>query len=151
MSAAKFSVTKLMQYFAEHDPFREKVSFLTVNKIYFWFEPDKSIGLRKIQVIRRPIVLDCGFGCSGKRKTENNKENPFALYQAIRIIVPGEWSIERILNELQYLINNKIGITIGTINLTYYNQTVHCDFNAATGVTCTQIYFKKYSSQSETG
>ena len=40
MSKCKFSVTKIMQYFAEHDPFREKVSFSTVNKLYLWFEPD---------------------------------------------------------------------------------------------------------------
>ena len=40
MSEHKFSVTNLVQYFAEHDPFREKVSFSTVNKIYLWFEPD---------------------------------------------------------------------------------------------------------------
>ena len=112
---------------------------------------NKSIGLRKIQVIRRPIVLDCALGYTGTRKLENEPEKDVNAYQPIKLIVPGEWSIERILNELQYLINNKIATIFGTINLTYYDQTVHCEFNAISGATCTKMFFRKYPTQSETG
>ena len=38
MGERKFSVTRLMQYFAEHDPFHEKVPFSKVNTLYLWFE-----------------------------------------------------------------------------------------------------------------
>ena len=40
MGERKFSVTRLMQYFAEHDPFCDKVPFSKVNKLYLWFESD---------------------------------------------------------------------------------------------------------------
>ena len=108
---------------------------------------NKSIGLRKIQVIRRPIVLDCSLSYTGKTDSSSN----INTYQPLRLIVPGEWSIERILNELQYLINTKIGSTFGNINLTYYDQTVHIDFNTVYGVTCSRISFRKNSTQSSTG
>ena len=40
MSERTFSVTRLMQYFAEHDPFCERVPFSKVNELYLWFEPN---------------------------------------------------------------------------------------------------------------
>ena len=60
MSERKFSVTRLMQYFAEHDPFHEKVPFSKVNKLYLWFDEYEKFKFKQKQNYSyyiKPIAL----------------------------------------------------------------------------------------------
>ena len=45
----RFSVTRLMQFFAEHDPFHEKVPFSKVNKLYLWFDEYEKFKFKQKQ------------------------------------------------------------------------------------------------------
>ena len=59
-SERKFSVTRLMQYFAEHDPFCEKVPFSKVNKLYLWFDEYEKFKFKQKQNYSyyiKPIAL----------------------------------------------------------------------------------------------
>ena len=67
-----------MQYFAEHDPFREKVSFSTINKIYLWFEPDcyekfKFKQKRNYSYNTKPIALTLLYSVTHESKTTHRK------------------------------------------------------------------------------
>ena len=108
---------------------------------------NKSIGLRKIQVIRRPVVIECSFCYAG------NQTKVFDRYCQLRLIIPGDWTIERILNEMQYQLNNGYNkITeFCSISLSYYDNKVHAEVNAPTGTTLTAISFQKYKSVSPLG
>ena len=94
--------------YAVEEVFHSKNATQVDNKYEFsfpqsWFNGNlnnKSIGLRKIQVIRRPVVIECAFCYAGHQKVDFEKNCP------LRLIIPGDWTIERILNEMQYQLNN---------------------------------------------
>ena len=86
---------------------------------------NKSIGLRKIQIIRRPMIIEFGYSITRKKKNEQGwgkEENKFKVF---KIIIPGDWTIERIINEIQFQINNANSVDIGPIEFSYYDQKVH--------------------------
>ena len=110
-----------------------------------WFNGNlnnKSIGLRKIQVIRRPVIIECTFYYIGTQNTGFNRNCQ------LRLVIPGDWTIERILNEMQYQLNNGTNkiIEFCNIGLSYYDNKVHAEVNTPVGTTLNRVYFNRYKA-----
>ena len=138
--------------YAVEEVFHSKNAQLIGEKYEFsfpqsWFNGNlnnKSIGLRKIQIIRRPVIMECTFYYYGTYSDTDNKSKNFFKYCPLRLVIPGDWTIERILNEMQYIINNKIAEC--NIGLSYYDNKVHAEFNPTDNKNLTIVNFKRHNS-----
>ena len=145
MSERTFSVTRLMQYFAEHDPFCEKLPFSKVNTLYLWFEPN---GYEKFKFKQKqnysynikPIALTSVY-----HVTESNKRTlrkTFVYHEKLLnifneqqlVIIIDETKTRKIPNS-----NNLLYLTIetkqrqfkkGRDTINYYPVTICTSYNS---------------------
>lgn len=107
-----------------------KYEFTFPNSWYNGNLNNKSIGLRKIQIIKRPMIIT--WGVHWKETFEDLEEDDQEVTRSLSLIIPGDWTMDRILSEMNYIMQQVYDEITGTLQCYFVNNRAH--FNLDIGM-----------------